>query len=48
MRRATCCALTESKIDFSIVKNTRFANGHNFQIRIEMFNATTRETSNPG
>jgi len=27
-------------IDLSIVKNTRFANGHNFQIRIEMFNAT--------
>ena len=27
-------------IDISIVKNTRFANGHNFQIRIEMFNAT--------
>ncbi|MGH9253618.1 MAG: carboxypeptidase regulatory-like domain-containing protein [Vicinamibacterales bacterium] len=27
-------------VDISIVKNTRFANGHNFQIRIEMFNAT--------
>jgi hypothetical protein len=27
-------------VDIGIVKNTRFANGHNFQIRIEMFNAT--------
>jgi len=27
-------------IDIGIVKNTRFANGHNIQIRIEMFNAT--------
>jgi hypothetical protein len=27
-------------VDIGIVKNTRFANGHNFQIRIEMYNAT--------
>ena len=27
-------------VDIGIVKNTRFANGHNIQIRIEMFNAT--------
>jgi hypothetical protein len=27
-------------VDIGIVKNTRFANGHNFQIRLEMFNAT--------
>jgi hypothetical protein len=27
-------------IDIGIMKNTRFANGQNFQIRIEMFNAT--------
>ena len=27
-------------IDLSIMKNTRFANGHNVQLRIEMFNAT--------
>ena len=27
-------------LDFSLIKNTRFANGQNLQIRIEMFNAT--------
>ncbi len=27
-------------IDLSFMKNTRFANGHNVQLRIEMFNAT--------
>jgi hypothetical protein len=27
-------------IDLSLMKNTRFANGHNVQLRIEMFNAT--------
>jgi hypothetical protein len=27
-------------VDIGIMKNTRFVNGHNFQIRIEMFNAT--------
>ena len=27
-------------VDIGITKNTRFVNGHNFQIRIEMFNAT--------
>ena len=27
-------------IDIGITKNTRFANGHNIQMRIEMFNAT--------
>ena len=27
-------------VDFSLIKNTRFANGHNLQIRVEMFNAT--------
>ena len=27
-------------VDIGIMKNTRFANGHNMQIRIEMFNAT--------
>jgi hypothetical protein len=27
-------------VDIGIMKNTRFANGQNFQIRIEMFNAT--------
>jgi len=28
------------QVDFAITKNTRFANGQNIQIRIEMFNAT--------
>jgi hypothetical protein len=27
-------------VDLSFIKNTRFANGHNIQVRIEMFNAT--------
>ena len=27
-------------VDIGIVKNTRFANGQNLQIRIDMFNAT--------
>jgi hypothetical protein len=27
-------------VDIAIIKNTRFVNGHNAQIRIEMFNAT--------
>jgi Carboxypeptidase regulatory-like domain len=27
-------------LDLGIMKNTRFANGHNIQLRIEMFNAT--------
>jgi hypothetical protein len=29
-----------ANLDIGIMKNTRFANGQNFQIRIEMFNAT--------
>lgn len=27
-------------VDFDFVKNTRFANNQNIQVRIEMFNAT--------
>jgi hypothetical protein len=27
-------------VDLSLIKNTRFANGHNVQVRIELFNAT--------
>jgi len=29
-----------ANLDIGIVKNTRFANGHNIQIRIDTFNAT--------
>jgi hypothetical protein len=29
-----------ANLDIGIMKNTRFANGHNVQLRIEMFNAT--------
>jgi hypothetical protein len=29
-----------TNLDIGIMKNTRFANGQNIQIRIEMFNAT--------
>jgi hypothetical protein len=28
-------------VDIGIVRNTRFANGHNIQFRVDMFNATT-------
>ena len=35
-------------VDFGFTKNTRFANGQNIQLRIEMFNATnTRNFGNP-
>jgi hypothetical protein len=36
-------------VDIGIVKNTRFANGHNIPFRVDMFNATnTRNFGDPG
>ena len=33
-----------ANVDLGIVKNTRFANGQDVQLRIEMFNATNTRT----